>query len=256
MLSSGSPSRRYKLFVIVIITSHYFHKPVSFFMDMKHISIMEFRNHFLSRLQALPERETFEFPQGTLPEGHKTAAVLLPFWPGKNGSVEVVFTKRPHTMTSHAGQVSFPGGRVDPEDESIAAAALREAYEELGIDPAAVRVMGRLDDAWSIAGHHVIPYIGWLEKRPEMIPNQDEVAEVMVADVQILMQAESACQHEHVMRGITRRTQAFKWDEGYVWGLTADLFNELLLWVKDEPSNRGHLRLDYMEKMIQAAQNQ
>ena len=77
----------------------------------------------------------------------------------------------------------------------------------------------------------------------------------MIANVQILMQPETACTHAHVMRGITRHTQAFKWDEGYVWGLTADLMYELLLWVKDEPSNRGHLRLDYLQQMQAAAGN-
>ena len=220
---------------------------------MKHISHMAFRDHFFSRLEALSQRDTFKFPQGTLPEGYKTAAVLLPFWPGDDGSVEVVFTRRPQTMTSHPGQVSFPRGCVDPEDDSVAAAALRETNEELGIDPALVKVMGRLDDAWSIAGHHVIPYIGWLDQRPQIIPNEHEVAEVMIVNVEVLMKPETACLHEHVMRGVTRRTQAFKWDEGYVWGLTADLMYELLLWVKDEPSNRGQLRLDYVELMKQAA---
>jgi 8-oxo-dGTP pyrophosphatase MutT (NUDIX family) len=216
---------------------------------MKHISPMEFTKHFLNRLEALPERDIFQFPAGTLPDGHKTAAVLIPLWPAENDSIEVVFTRRPETMSSHAGQVSFPGGRVDPGDESTAAAALREAHEELGIDPASVRLMGRLDDAWSIAGLHVIPYIGWLEQRPQMIANENEVAEVMIADVKMLMQADSACEHEHVMQGIIRKTEAFKWDNGYVWGLTADFFYELLLWIKSEPSNRGHLRLDYLRQL-------
>ncbi len=222
---------------------------------MKHISRMVFRDHFYSRLAALPERETFEFPQGVLPTGHKRAAVLLPFWPAGNDGVEIVFTRRPETMSSHAGQVSFPGGRVDPQDDSVAAAALRETHEELGIDPAAVKIMGRLDDAWSVAGHHVIPYIGWLEQRPQMVANEHEVAEIMIANVEILMQEEAACIHEHVMRGVTRQTQAFKWDQGYVWGLTADLLYELLLWVKSEPSQRGHMRLDYLQQMQGVANN-
>jgi len=213
---------------------------------------MEFRDHFLDRLNALPQRETFEFPPGSLPDDHRTAAVLLPFWPDEGHGVEVVFTRRPDTMSSHAGQVSFPGGRVDADDESVSAAALREANEELGINPSEVTIMGRLDDAWSIAGHHVIPYIGWLEKRPRMVANENEVAEIMVASVNLLMQPEAACQHEHIMRGVTRRTQAFKWDEGYVWGLTADLMYELILWIQNEPSNRGHLRLDYLKQMEKA----
>ena len=218
---------------------------------MTHIYKMAFRHYFYERLGSLDSRQTFEFPADTLPAEHRTAAVLLAFWPNGDG-VEVVFTRRPETMSSHPGQVSFPGGRVDPEDASIADAALREANEELGIDPSAVTLMGRLDDAWSIAGHHVIPYIGWLDERPEMIPNEAEVAEIMVADVELLMQPETLCMHEHNMRGEIRRTQAFKWDQGYVWGLTADLMYELLLWINKEPSNRGHLRLDFVRRMLQA----
>ncbi len=224
------------------------YKSVSIYRDMKHISPMAFRDHFFSRLEALPQREIFEFPQGALPEEYKTAAVLLAFWPAGDDSVEVVFTRRPHTMSSHAGQVSFPGGHVDAEDDSVSAAALREAQEELGIDPALVTLMGRLDDAWSIAGHHVIAYIGWLDQRPQMVPNESEVAEVMVVDVELLMQPETTCLHEHVTSGVTRRTQAFKWDQGYVWGLTAELMYEFLLWIKNEPSSRGHLRLDRVKQ--------
>jgi len=219
---------------------------------MAHISEMAFREHFLSRLEALDQRDTYAFPPGTMPEGHGTAAVLLPFWPGDDGGIEVVFTRRPHTMSSHAGQVSFPGGRVDPGDDSPRAAALREADEELGIEPALVSVMGRLDDAWSIAGHHVIPYVGWLEERPVMRLNEHEVAEIILADVEVLMDPAVNCHHEYVTRGIKRRTQAFKWDSNYVWGLTADLMYELLLWVNGEPSNRGHLRLDYLRLMQRA----
>lgn len=214
---------------------------------------MAFKEHFLGRLQALPERDIFEFPRGSIPAEHKTAAVLLPFWAAGNESVEVVFTLRPETMSSHAGQVSFPGGRVDDDDESTAAAALREAEEELGIDPSLVTIMGRLDDAWSIAGHHVIPYIGWLEQRPRMQANEHEVAEILVADVEMLMQPETSCLHEHVFRGMTRKTLAFNWDSGYVWGLTADLLHECLLWIKEEPSNRGQLRLENMNRMKQIA---
>lgn len=219
---------------------------------IKHIYRMTFRRQFLDRLEALPQRETFEFPRGVLPAGHKTAAVLLPFWPAGDDSVEVVFTRRPRTMSSHPGQVSFPGGRVDDADDSVAAAALREAQEELGINPAEVRLMGRLDDAWSIAGHHVIPWIGWLEQRPQMTANEREVEEIMIANVETLMQPQTACLHEHVMRGVTRQTQAFRWEQGYVWGLTADLMYELLLWVKNEPSNRGHLRLDFVRQLQKA----
>ena len=216
---------------------------------MAHIYSMAFQQQFLDRLRALPQRDTFVFPDDSVPPDHKMAAVLLPFWASGEDSVEVVFTRRPETMSSHAGQVSFPGGRVDADDESLAAAALREAEEELAIDPSLVTIMGRLDDAWSIAGHHVIPFVGWLEQRPHMEANEAEVAEVLVADVETLMKPETACLHEHVFRGVNRRTHAFNWDGGYVWGLTADILLEMLLWVKQEPSSRGPMRLENMNRM-------
>jgi hypothetical protein len=103
--------------------------------------------------------------------------------------------------------------------------------------------MGRLDDAWSVAGHHVVPYVGWLPAPPRLVPNPAEVDEVLVADVGLLMRPESSCEHRTEQDGVTRATQAYRWESGYVWGLTADILLELFLWVEGKPSNRGHLRL-------------
>lgn len=217
---------------------------------------MDFKAHFIKRLETLPERTTFEFPKTELPEKHKKAAVLLPFWPNNSGGVDVVLTKRPDTMSNHPGQVSFPGGSVDEQDKSLQHAALRENQEELGIDPDHVRIMGRLDDAWSIAGHHVVPFVGWLEQRPQIIPNTREVAEVLIADVEMLMRPETACEHQVDRGKVIRVTQAFRWENGYVWGLTADLLMELLLWIKGDTSNRGEKRLNYLRQMQELGLNQ
>lgn len=209
---------------------------------------MDFQQHFLRRLEALPQREIQTFPPGLLPAHFSSAAVLLPFWPDGRGGVEVALTLRPDHMPSHPGQVSFPGGRLHAEDESLAHTALREAREELGIDPALVRIMGRLDDAWSAAGHHVVPYVGWLDARPALDPNPGEVAEVMLVDVATLSRPESQYQHRVVSRGKERLTPGFRWSaEDYVWGLTADILLELLLWVQEKPSNRAALRMQRMD---------
>ncbi|MFQ5659903.1 MAG: NUDIX hydrolase [Gammaproteobacteria bacterium] len=208
---------------------------------------MNFSDHFFARLQKLPERRTLEFPKAKIPVNYHTAAVLLAFWPGKAGEVEVVFTRRTGTLSSHAGQVSFPGGRVDPADASLQATALREAHEEIGLRPEQARIMGRVDDAWSRYGHHVIPFIGWLEEKPALTPNPEEVAEVIIADVETLMRPENSRQHEVVVNNVSHMTQAFSWEGGYVWGLSADLMLELILWIKDEPSNRGAVRLERMQ---------
>lgn len=210
---------------------------------------MDFTTHFLQRLAALAQRNTFEFPPDTLPEHHNKAVVLLPFWPDGLGGVKLLLTRRAETMSSHAGQVSFPGGRVDDSDASLVHAVLRENKEELGIDPAQVKIMGRLDDAFSLAGHHVVPFVGWLEMRPEIRPNKHEVAEVLIADVEVLLRPETSCQHQIERGKITRTTHAFRWDTAYVWGLTADLLLELLLWVQDKPTNRGERRPAQLEQM-------
>lgn len=207
---------------------------------------MRFREHFTSRLQALSTKRVHEIPAEVIPVPYRKSAVILPFWPSSTGGVELVMTRRTETVSTHQGQVSFPGGGMDESDASPQAAALREAQEELGIIPEQVEVMGRLDDAWSRAGHHVRAYVGWLQRRPHLTPNRAEVAEVIIADVEILMRPESCVVHEVTVDGEIHTTPAFRWEGGYLWGISADLLLELFHWINDEPSNRGELRLQHM----------
>ena len=205
-----------------------------------------FREFFLRRLEALRERSFQCFPREILPSDHRLAAVLLLFWPGEGSGVRVVFTRRPDHLPCHPGQVSFPGGKQDPRDRTVMDTALREAREELGVDPANVRIMGRLDDAWSFAGHHVIPVVGWTDTPPVFRPEPSEVAEVIIAEVEDLMRPEIVCQHRVERDGEARTTHAYRWDGGYVWGLTADILLELLLWLEDKPSNRAAARMEVL----------
>ena len=210
---------------------------------------MSFTSQFRKRLSALKERQPRTFPEHLFPRAYSRAAVLLLFWPGADDAVEIVFTKRTETVSSHRGQVSFPGGVFHGADDDLAATALRETREELGIDPGVITIMGRLDDAWSIAGHHVVPYVGWTDWAPEITANADEVAEVFTADVRELSRPEVNTTHTVEFRGKPRMTHAFDWDGGYVWGLTADMLREFLNWLNDEPCNRFERRLQKMDDL-------
>jgi len=210
---------------------------------------MGYKVRFYNRLLALQARQPQTFPQHVLPEQYSNAAVLLLFWPGDDDGVEVVFTRRTETVSNHRGQVSFPGGGYQEGDVDMSATALRETEEELGVDPALITLMGRLDDAFSIAGHHVIPYVGWAHESPQITPDKSEVAEVIIGDIEVLSRPEVNTTHEVEYSGEIRTTHAFDWDGGYVWGLTADILLEFFLWLRDEPSDRFQRRLQKMDEL-------
>lgn len=211
---------------------------------------MNFRSHFYLRLEALAEREVQRFPQDIFPEYYRTAAVLLLMWAGKDGAVKLALTRRTIALPSHKGQISFPGGGMLQKDPSPEHTALRETEEELGIPARDIRVMGRLDDAWSRVGFHIVPYVGWINSEPVFTPDPREVEEIIIADVGTLMLPETSCIHEVNDPVQNRTTHAFSWEDGYVWGVTADILLELLLWIQGENSNRRDIRLDMMRKQL------
>ena len=211
--------------------------------------VSNFTPWFRQRLVTLGQRKPQTFPEHVLPGSYSRAAVLILFWPGPDDAVEVVLTKRTETVSSHRGQVSFPGGVFHAGDADMAATALRETQEELGIAPGAVTIMGRLDDAYSIAGHHVIPYVGWTDRLPQMQASAREVAEVITADVRTLLRADVNTTHTVEFRGKPHTTHAFDWNGGYVWGLTADMLREFLNWLEETPCDRFQRRLQRMNEL-------
>jgi len=105
------------------------------------------------------------------------AAVLVPIVLSPHGA-QVLFIVRPTTLSSHSGQVAFPGGRIDPDDPDAVHAALREAEEELGIDRGRPEVIGALDDVPTHTGYHVAPVVALLEEPITLQPSPSEVASV------------------------------------------------------------------------------
>lgn len=207
---------------------------------------MTFAERFREGLSRLGHRERFRLPAEEIPVHFGRAAVLLPFWPDPEADdVCVVLTRRAPGLAQHAGQTAFPGGRLDA-GESWVEAALREAHEEIGLDPDCVEVVGPLDDAWSGAGHHIVPIVGWLRSRPALHANPAEVAAILVARVSELLRPESRGELEVVHRGIHYRNPTLTFDGGDAHGLSADLLLEAIEWGMGGRPTVGPIRLDHL----------
>jgi 8-oxo-dGTP pyrophosphatase MutT (NUDIX family) len=206
---------------------------------------LSFASQFERALRALGTYEPLLFPASSVPADYRRAAVLIPFW-AEGDAVRVVVTRRSSRLAAHGGQVAFPGGRLDP-GESWEQAALREAHEEIGLDPSLVEVLGRLDDAWSGAGHHVVPIVGWVSQPPELVENPREVAEILVADVESLLLPESLSEDAFEHEGHRYVNPVLRWEGGDAYGLTAGLLLEALSWGQGAPAPGGTNRLNDLD---------
>jgi 8-oxo-dGTP pyrophosphatase MutT (NUDIX family) len=156
------------------------------------------------------------------------AAVLVALFE-ESGDTHVVLTRRSAELRSHTGQVSFPGGRLEP-GESPEQAALRESFEEVGMSPGAVEVIGRLSRLTTVTGETLItPVVGVLAQRPRLRPNPSEVERVFDVSISDLL-SDSAYRQERwrVGEGSARPMHFFEVDGETVWGATARILVELL----------------------------
>jgi len=185
-----------------------------------------------------------------VPPHFRIASVLAPFWPSDDGGVRLALTLRPTSLSSHKGQISFPGGRRDPSDPDLAFTALREANEELGISPSAVRQMVRLDDAWSVQGYLVAPHVGWLDHAPSIVPSPAEVERVIIADVEALMRPEIH-RPQIVEHGGQRWTVHYYHYEGdVIWGMTAGILSRLFRLLHAEPLLEDSVGVDSLRRFV------
>lgn len=160
------------------------------------------------------------------PEPLRPAAVLVGLREHAHGT-SVLLTRRQDALRHHAGQISFPGGRVDLADAGPFAAALRETEEEVGLPAAAIEPVGWLDPYATITGFHVWPLVARIDHERPLVPNADEVAEAFEVPLDFLLDPANARDVAMEWRGRTRLLVEFQWREHRIWGATAAMLVNL-----------------------------
>ena len=182
----------------------------------------EERDYITRRLLPLEAYEPAEPPS----EAHAPAAVLVPLIERPEG-LSVLLTLRTSHLRSHAGQIALPGGRTDP-GETPWETALREAWEEVGLDPKLVDVAGLSEPFWTRTGYVITPVVGFVSPALTVTPNPDEVAEVFEVPFAFLMDAANHQAMERVFPdGVTRVVWAMPYQDRHIWGVTANLLKAL-----------------------------
>ena len=143
----------------------------------------------------------------------------------------VLLTQRTEHLRDHAGQISFPGGRIEPGDASPAAAALREAEEEIGLDPAKVEVLGEIAPYDTVTGFRIHPVVGWIEPPLTLRLDRFEVADAFEVPLQFVVDPVNQRRHSYRRGTLTRGYYVLPYQGRFIWGATAGIlvnFSSLL----------------------------
>ena len=191
------------------------------------MKLAELRRRFAA---AAPPAASIYGDEGPRPDPAqlRPAAVLVPVV-DRAPSPTVLLTQRAAHLKEHSGQVSFPGGRVHAEDASPEATALREAREEIGLDPARVELLGRMPEYFTRTGFRITPVVAIVTPPLELLPDANEVEEIFEVPLAFLLDPANRQRQSRVWQGETRWFFAMPYERYYIWGATAGMLVNLSL---------------------------
>ena len=172
----------------------------------------------------------------------RPAAVLLLLYHDR-GEDRILFTRRTDTVEHHKGQISFPGGAVHDADADLGVTAVRETWEEVGVHPDDVELLGRLDDVITTSNYLVAPFVGQLRRTPyEFVPSEIEVAEVLEPPLAHFLDDANLVMETRAVGGRVRLLPAYYWQGHRIWGATARMLQEFLELLRGAPDRLDAIR--------------
>ena len=178
--------------------------------------------------EALTQPPVLPLLEGDLPEERALASVPAAVLVGITDRPDpgVILTVRREHMRTHAGQVAFPGGRIDPGEDSVEA-ALREAWEELGLDPGAAEIVGAIDLYRTVTGYIVTPVLAVVQPDQPLSPHEHEVADWFEAPLAFVLDPTNQQYKSALFQGRERHYYEIMWGERRIWGATASMIVNL-----------------------------
>lgn len=174
---------------------------------------------------------------GTDAAALKPAAVLIPLVLRPEGTT-ILLTERTSHLADHGGQISFPGGRLEPADADAVAAALRETEEEIGLARRHVEVLGHFEDYGTVTGYRVTPVIGFVRPPFDLTPDPQEVAEIFELPLEFILQPTNVQRLRETRGGVMRDVYEIAYGKWRVWGFTARILVRLIAALDEDASAR------------------
>ena len=180
-------------------------------------------------LEFLKRNLRIEYSEDHMPDNTKPASVMIAII-NRTPSITVLLTRRSETIDKHKGQVAFPGGVYDvTHDSSLIETALRELYEETGLQSSHIEIYGNLSPYTTITNYWVVPFVGWIQNPPDSYHfSEKEVAKVFEVPISFLLNPANHEIREIEYLSVMRQIHYYYYEDEIIWGATGHMLSELL----------------------------